>query len=329
MLYIDSLAPEGGSVDLVLEAPEGADGTASCLPLCPDTFQLTATSAPLASAVVASEASVEAVAWFKSWNNAPSPGAEVAFSLLVGSTEVAKGSKTADVMNNAIVEFRVAMPYTGPAVIPAGSVITWKVDMVNGACDCYPGTGYARGVSADHPWSVALPGSLGGAGGPAAATYEVLSDLTVNVTRAFANETTATQVFNWTGPATPLALSAAANGTGNATLTVVDAANRTLFAGNLSATPSAATFNGTAGNWSLTLDLAAFKGNVTLVLAPPAAVASGSASGTGTGSSGNATDGNETLDLAEDGKSKAEAPAPFALPLLAIGTAIALARRRR
>lgn len=329
VLYAKSLPAAGGAVDLVLEAPDGADGTASCIPLCPDTFELTATSAGLPAAVVATEATVEAVAWFKSWNNAPSPGVEVTFSLLVDGTEVASGSKSADVMNNAIVEFRVSMPYTGPATLPAGTVVTWVVGMVNGACDCYPGTGYARGVSSDHPWSVSLPGAFAGAG-PAAPVLETLEGAAVNMTRAFDNETTGTYVFNWTGPATPLLLAALANGTGNATLAIVDAANRTLAAANLTAVAATATINGTAGNWSITLGLDAFRGNVSILLAAPSATSASSPTPGATSlapaeaDASPGDDGNRTAVAAPE-----EAPAPTLVVLLASLALAAVAARRR
>ncbi len=344
---MDVVDPLGGAAALVFDSPTGEDGTTSCIGDCPTVYSLVATSAPLAAGYAKGSGDVEAVAWFKSWNNAPSPGTTVAFSLKVAGVEVATGSKTADVMNGAIVEFRVTMAYAGGDV-PAGSVVELTVTASNDACDCYLGTAYPRGTSADHPWSVGLPlTAKSGSGGPAAAvkTYQTLTGATAQATKAFANATTQQIQYNWTSSLTQAVLNVSATrSAGNLTVTILDGANKTLLKRTFGATGTERiTASAKAGAWRILVNATGFSGSLAFTIAAPAA-ASGTASSAAASSSGGtqsgASSGTGGTDASGDASASGGAsgsgsssgkgtPAPgLLLALVALAAAMVLARRR-
>lgn len=159
-------------------------------------------------------------------------------------------------------------------------------------------------------------------GGSAAKTVRgTLSGANVTLAQTFLNATTASYVYNWTqGPANAT-VRLAVHGSGNATVTVRDAANATLVRQGATATLNV---TGKAGRWTVTINYTAFKGDLSLSIAPRVpATAGGPGGGSGTQGADPGSPG------AESSTTKKGTPAVGAIPVLAAGLGAALLARRR
>ncbi len=342
--YFDSMPEAGlGAAKLVLEPPSSEDQTVSCVGDCTEPLTITATSDPT-TALAKIDGKAEAVVWFKSWNNAPAPGTKVDVVIKAGETELASGSATQDILNGAIVEYRLQMDYKG-SDLAAGTVLTMAVTVALSSCNCYVGTAYPRGVSADHPWSMALPLKAAAAEAAGASTqFALLEGPSVNLVKAYPEPSTERVQYNWTGalaaPAIGLTIQREA---GNATVVILDGSNATVFTAatngapvNVSATPAAKT-----GAWRILLNTTAFKGNITLTIAAVGTQASGGASpstsasnpGGAGGSVAEATSSSAASNAASasaNGSSSANKGTPgFEPALFMVAFAVALLALRR
>lgn len=341
--YFDSMPEAGlGDAKLVLEPPSSEDQTVSCVGDCSEPLTITATSDPT-PALAKVDGKAEAVVWFKSWNNAPAPGTKVDVVIKAGETELASGSATQDILNGAIVEYRFQMDYKGSS-LAAGTVLTMAVTVALSSCNCYVGTAYPRGVSADHPWSMALPLKAAAAEAAGVSTqFAVLEGPSVNLTKAYPDAATERVQYNWTSalvaPAIGLTIQREA---GNATVVILDGSNATVFEAATNGAPATASASpmAKAGAWRIVLNTTAFKGNITLTVAAVGTQASsgaststsasspGGAGGSDATAASNAASGAASTSASSSSSAKKGTPG-FEPALLLVAFAVALVSLRR
>ncbi len=213
------------------------------------------------------------------------------------------------------------------ASVPAGAKLEWVLSGTASGNNVFLACHEGRGRS-----GITLPiaSASSGAGG---VLEHTLTGATAHLNLSAAAPTNATHHYNWTTALAKQRLTVVADVlAGNATLRIVDGANATLkqvaLAGNLTEDLA-----GAPGNWSITIELAGFRGNVTADIGPvPAPTAtsssstSGSKSGTGTKSATSTTaSGNATGD---GGKKDTPGVAAPVAGLAVLAVAVALRRRR-
>jgi hypothetical protein len=166
-------------------------------------------------------------------------------------------------------------------------------------------------------------------GGLAKTLHGTIDTPTVDLAQGFVNATSAHYLYNWTqGPANAT-VHLAVHGTGNATVQVRDAANATVVTQALRDSSVTLNVTGKAGRWTIAINYTAFKGNLTLSIAPravpvPVTTGTGTPSASPGTTSRTATGGTGTTSSTTKGT-----PAAGALLLLAgLGAAVAAARRR-
>lgn len=175
-----------------------------------------------------------------------------------------------------------------------------------------------------------LPYVMGSAGGATAkkTVYANLAMPRVDITQGFVNKTNALYVYNWTAAPANVTMTLGIHGSGNATVLVRDNANATKFQGGPRNGTLVVNLTGAPGKWRIQVNFTAFKGNVTLSLAPRAAPTPSTGTGTGTSASKTGTSGTSTGTAASKSTTKGT-PALGALILLAGMGLVAGLRRRR
>jgi hypothetical protein len=314
--------PTGAGSFLNLLPPDGeADQTSAPDPQ-PTPLAITIPGeAPLAATYTAVGTAGEAVVWVKGFNSAPAPQEKVTIEVMAGGTSLAKGTLTQNILPTApVVEYRIPLTFTATE-IPAGSALSMVVSLETSGCGCYTLTGYPRGVSPDHPWQVRIPFVAPPSSGLQVARLNVTTP-GLDLSGSFANATTRATHVNWTqGPARSLAILAANVTAGNLTVTVRDAANRTLWQAAATNGTLNQTLTGTAGAWSLWVNATAFRGSYHLSIVPLVEARNVTATPTSTSRATTAT-----ISATSSSKGTAGLTAPLAL--LAV-LAVAAGRPRR
>lgn len=186
-------------------------------------------------------------------------------------------------------------------------------------------------------------GGCGPAGTGPVIFYQSVPTPTFDVTKSMVNPSSDTYVFNWTAKAATYDATFNATITGgSAMFTVVDSAGKTVFTGEASSTGlgTKQITNGAAGNWTATVKLTDFQGKFNLKIAEHvdeggtsgSGSGSGSTSGSGTSGSGTGTSGSGStsggVTLGNDSESGKKTPIPVVVPLVALGIAALLLRRK-
>lgn len=214
--------------------------------------------------------------------------------------------------------------------IPAGSVLEWVISGYASGNNIFLACHEARGRSYIELPVASASGGLGGG------ITQALNGTTARMQVAAAEATNATHTYTWMTNLTAQSLRATGVvETGNATLTIVDGANKTVLQQTLTGNTTQG-LQGTPGNWTFTLQLAGFAGNLTIEVGPAASGGLGGGTGTGTSTrtgSGGATGtasitgaaGNGTKD---DDEKDTPAPLTFPVAVSVLLAAVVLLRRR-
>lgn len=209
-------------------------------------------------------------------------------------------------------------PATGTAqvkvmTVAAGSELVWEIHATGKA------TGFFLGIHDDNGKSnLKLPLATA----PAAQTLE---GATAHIALSLATPANATHVYRWSTDLAAQQLRISARlAAGNASLRIQDGANATVHNGTIRLNVTEA-LHGAPGNWSVTVVLQAFQGDVNVDIGPMPAggAATGSSSRTGSGSS----TGNATGNATDDGKK--DTPGPWLPAVLGTLALVAALRRRR
>lgn len=211
--------------------------------------------------------------------------------------------------------------------VPAGTLLEWVISGSASGNNVFLACHEARGRS-----YIELP-IVSAAGGAGTVIEHQLNGTAGKITLSAAEPTNATHVYSWTTNLTTLQLDILGGvASGNLTISILDGANATVhngtYTGNVSQEVTAA-----AGNWTFTVTLESFTGNLTIEAGPlKPETAPGSESGTGTRPATSTTSGTQDAGngTAKDDEGSKDTPAT-ALPALlgAVAAAVILARRRR
>lgn len=257
--------------------------------------------------------------------------ASIAAKLFVDGAQVAAAAAKSHTMTPAAQAGMTYNPITwtmavAGVTVPAGATVEWVLSGTASGNNVFLACHAARGRS-----YIELP-VASAAGGSGTTVHHNLTGAAPSIVVSAVNGTDAVHAYNWSAPAGPLEMRLAGNRTGgNLTILVRDAANATLA--NLTFLENRTVpLNGTAGNWTITVTLDNFTGDLTAAIGPPVPVAdnatsSGTQSTTRTATttgSGSGTTGNETSAPDQE-----EAPAAGLLPLVAVLALAAVWRRRR
>ena len=204
--------------------------------------------------------------------------------------------------------------------VPAGTLLEWVISGTASGNNVFLACHEARGRS-----SITLPVTAASALAGGVIEHE-LNGTTAKLNLSAAQPTNASHLYRWNTTLTAQQLRITTEDlAGNVTLAIVDGANATLRALNVTGNLTEA-LAGKPGNWTFTLGLESFTGNVTVEVGPvppaPAPTPSGSSTQTATGSS-TTSSGNAT---AKDDK---DAPGPLLPALVGAVALVALLRRRR
>ena len=254
------------------------------------------------------------------------------------STELRHGTEVvaAGAAQNHVYQQAGTGPYpkltwtVAPAItsLKAGTPLTWSISLTGVAVQTvFISVSAERGST-----NVALPvlstTATDAAPGP---VLHNLTGPTATIDLGSDEPSNATHVYAWTTPLAAQRLDIKARlAAGNATLVVVDGANATVHNETIGLNATKG-LQGAPGNWTITLRLEGFAGDLNVTIGAPPPASSGTTTGSGTASRTGTTtsrSSSSTGNATGDGKKDTPAVPAFALAAALVAGA-ALARRRR